>query len=214
VVRSRRRPAAANTPQAPAGGGFEALYDAAVGDVLHGTGKESFEAMRMLKSITARPYQPANGAQYPASAFGRSLQQIAQLVKADVGLEVAFAESGGWDTHAGQGAAQGQLSQRLREFGLGLAALYRDLGDQMADVVIMTMSEFGARRARTARAAPITDTHLLSSPWAAAYVAGVSPDNGRDWHLKSSSKVAIWPSPPTSAMSSAKLRNAISACAT
>lgn len=130
-----------------AAGGFESLYDGAVGDVLHGTGKESFEAMKMLKSITARPYTPASGAQYPRGRFGDALRQIAQLIKADVGVEIAFAESGGWDTHVGQGAAQGQLAQRLREFGQGLAALYRDLGDRMDDTVILTMSEFG----RTAR---------------------------------------------------------------
>jgi uncharacterized protein (DUF1501 family) len=123
------------------------LYDGAVGDVLHGTGKESFEAMKMLKNITARHYVPADGAQYPRGRFGDALRQIAQLIKADVGVEIAFAESGGWDTHVGQGAAQGQLAQRLREFGQGLAALYRDLGDRMNDTVILTMSEFG----RTAR---------------------------------------------------------------
>jgi uncharacterized protein (DUF1501 family) len=128
-------------------GGFESLYEGAVGDVLHGTGKESFEAMKLLKSITSRPYAPANGAQYPRGRFGDALQQIAQLIKADVGVEIAFAESGGWDTHVGQGGAQGQLAQRLREFGQGLAALYRDLGDHMDDTVILTMSEFG----RTAR---------------------------------------------------------------
>lgn len=130
-----------------AAGGFEALYDSAVGDVLGGTGKESFEAMKMLKSVTSKPYAPANRAQYPRSKFGQSLQQIAQLIKADVGVEVAFAESGGWDTHINQGASQGQLANRLREFSQGLAALYRDLGDRMSDVVILTMSEFG----RTAR---------------------------------------------------------------
>jgi uncharacterized protein (DUF1501 family) len=69
--------------------------------------------------------------------------QIAQLVKADVGLEVAFADVGGWDTHANQGAARGQLSNRLKEFGDGLAALYSDLGDRMRDVVVLTMTEFG-----------------------------------------------------------------------
>jgi len=127
--------------------GFEALYDGAVGDVLHGTGEESFEAIRMLKSLTAKPYVPAAGAKYPGGRFGLALQQIAQLIKADVGVEIAFAESGGWDTHVGQGAAQGRLARNLTEFGQGIAALYRDLGDRMDDVVILTMSEFG----RTAR---------------------------------------------------------------
>ena len=128
-------------------GGFEALYDDAVGDVLHGAGKESFDAIRMLKGINPQTYTAANGATYPNGRFGESLKQIAQLIKADVGVEVAFAEMGGWDTHANQGAAQGQLATRLTEFGRGISALYRDLGDRMNDVVILTMSEFG----RTAR---------------------------------------------------------------
>ena len=123
--------------------GFESLYDDAVGDVLNGTGKETFEALRQLRAITAQNYVPANKARYPRGKFGESLQQIAQLIKADVGLEIAFAESGGWDTHANQGASQGTLARRLGEFGNGLAALYSDLGDRMSDVVILTMSEFG-----------------------------------------------------------------------
>jgi uncharacterized protein (DUF1501 family) len=125
--------------------GFETLYDSAVGDVLHGTGKESFEAISLLKKANPGTYTPAAGVTYPAGRFGESLQQIAQLVKADVGVEVAFAETGGWDTHVNQTP---QLNERLREFGQGITALYRDLGDRMADVVILTMSEFG----RTARA--------------------------------------------------------------
>jgi uncharacterized protein (DUF1501 family) len=127
--------------------GFETLYDDAVGDVLHGTGKESFEAIAALKKINPNSYVPARGANYPPGRFGDSLRQIAQLVKADVGVEVAFADMGGWDTHANQGTTTGQLSLRLREFGAAIAALYADLGDRMADVTILTMSEFG----RTAR---------------------------------------------------------------
>jgi uncharacterized protein (DUF1501 family) len=130
-----------------AASGFETLYDDAVGDVLHGTGTESFAAIRILRRVNPRTYVPANGAQYPNTGFGTSLKQIAQLVKADVGMEVAFADMGGWDTHVNQGAAQGQLAQRLREFSGAIAALYQDLGDRMADVTILTMSEFG----RTAR---------------------------------------------------------------
>ncbi len=131
---------------APSGvaGGFETLYENAVGDVLHGTGKESFEAIAVLNRITPGSYVPSNGAVYPAGRFGESLKQIAQLVKAGVGVEVAFAEMGGWDTHTNQ---PNRLTQQLREFGQGVAALYNDLGDTMNDVVILTMSEFG----RTAR---------------------------------------------------------------
>jgi uncharacterized protein (DUF1501 family) len=127
--------------------GFESLYDGAVGDVLHGTGQETFEALKELRAITSKPYAPATGANYPRGKFGEALMQIAQLIKAGVGVEVAFAESGGWDTHANQGGAQGNLGRNLQQFGQGLAALYTDLGDRMNDVVILTMSEFG----RTAR---------------------------------------------------------------
>ncbi|MDF2440686.1 MAG: hypothetical protein JWN98_1670 [Abditibacteriota bacterium] len=123
--------------------GFEALYDQAVGDVLHGAGKESFEAMKMIEGLKPGTYVPARGARYPRGKLGESLQQIAQLIKAGVGVEVAFAETGGWDTHAAQGSAQGSLARRLQEFGDAIKALYVDLGDRMADVTILTMSEFG-----------------------------------------------------------------------
>jgi uncharacterized protein (DUF1501 family) len=123
--------------------GFEALYERGVQDQLRATGKETFEAVKMLKAADPLRYQPANGAEYPRGRFGESLRQIAQLIRADVGLEIAFVDSGGWDTHAVQGNAQGQLANRLREFAEGLAALDRDLGDRMADVVVLTMSEFG-----------------------------------------------------------------------
>jgi uncharacterized protein (DUF1501 family) len=99
--------------------------------------------MKMLKAADPAQYQPAAGADYPRSAFGQALKQIAQLIKADVGVEVAFADLGGWDTHINQGAAQGQLATRLDDFARGLAALTRDLGDRLADTVVITMSEFG-----------------------------------------------------------------------
>jgi uncharacterized protein (DUF1501 family) len=97
----------------------------------------------MLRQANSQSYVPADGAQYPTSAFGQSLLQIAQLVKSNIGLQVAFADLGGWDTHANQGSVRGQLANRLKEFGDGLAALYRDLGDRMRNVVIVTMTEFG-----------------------------------------------------------------------
>jgi uncharacterized protein (DUF1501 family) len=123
--------------------GFESLYERGVKDILHGTGRETFDAVKMLKSANPQRFAPENGAQYPRGRLGESLKQIAQLIKADVGLEVAFADMGGWDTHANQGNEKGQLALRLTEFSESLAALYRDLGDRMADVVILTMSEFG-----------------------------------------------------------------------
>lgn len=128
-------------------GGFESIYDQSVGDVLGGTGRETFEAVNFLKKINPAQFQPDNGAQYPRTPFGQSLLQIAQMIKANVGLEVAFTDIGGWDTHSNQGSARGQLALRLTEFGAGISALVKDLGARMDDVVILTMSEFG----RTAR---------------------------------------------------------------
>ena len=111
--------------------------------MLHSTGREAFDAVKMLKGANLGQYTPANGAEYPRSAFGEALRQIAQLVKADVGLEVAFAESGNWDHHVNEGAAVGVLATRLDDLARGVTALVRDLGDRMQDVVILTMSEFG-----------------------------------------------------------------------
>jgi len=124
-------------------GAFEALYASAADQLLNGTAREAFEATKMLASADPSRYAPENGAEYPRSPFGQALQQIAQLIKADVGLEIAFTELGGWDTHVNQGAAQGQLAARLDDFARGLAALAVDLGDRMADIVLLTMSEFG-----------------------------------------------------------------------
>jgi uncharacterized protein (DUF1501 family) len=122
---------------------FESQYAAAADSVLNGTGKEAFDAIKMLKIADPSKYQPENGADYPRSPFGQALRQIAQLTKANVGLEVAFADLGGWDTHVNQGAAEGQLANRLDDFGRAVAALVADLGDRMADTVVLTMSEFG-----------------------------------------------------------------------
>jgi len=123
--------------------GFEDMYDGAVRDALHGTGKETFEAIEYLKKNDPARYQPAEGAVYPRSKYGDGLKQIAQLIKADIGVEMAFAETPGWDHHAAEGGAEGQIANRLRDLGQALAAFHRDLGDRMADVVVVTMTEFG-----------------------------------------------------------------------
>ena len=125
------------------GASFEAEYAAAADSILNGTGREAFEAIKMLKVSDPSRYEPEHGAEYPRSPFGQALKQIAQLTKADVGLEVAFADVGGWDTHVNQGAGQGQLAGRLDDFARSLGALATDLGDRLADTVILTMSEFG-----------------------------------------------------------------------
>jgi uncharacterized protein (DUF1501 family) len=122
---------------------FEQEYAAAADRVLTRTGQEAFDAMRQLRSADPGRHQPEHGAQYPRSPFGEALRQIAQLVKADIGLEVAFAESGQWDHHVNEGAANGQLGARLDDFARAIAALATDLGSRMQDVVVLTMSEFG-----------------------------------------------------------------------
>ena len=122
---------------------LEALYRTGRADIIHGAGSEMFDAIKMLRSADPSRYAPAAGAEYPRTPFGQRLMQIAQLIKADVGVEIAFADVGGWDTHVNQGGATGQLAQRLTDFAGSIAALATDLGDRMDDVVILTMSEFG-----------------------------------------------------------------------
>jgi uncharacterized protein (DUF1501 family) len=125
---------------------FESMYENTLDTTLHGTGKETFNAVKVMQSIQKQPYVPANGANYGNGGFGKSLQQIAQLIKANVGVEVAFADIGGWDTHVNEVGGQptnGQLANNLTQFGQALAAFYQDRGDRMEDVTLVTMSEFG-----------------------------------------------------------------------
>jgi uncharacterized protein (DUF1501 family) len=123
--------------------GFEAMFDQHFNDPLAETGKETFEAVNYLKKVNPGQYKPENGAQYPRTPFGNALLQIGQLIKSGVGLEVAFTDIGGWDTHVNEGNARGQLGNLLTQFSAGIAALYTDLGQRMDDVVVLTMSEFG-----------------------------------------------------------------------
>jgi len=126
---------------------FQAMYDESSDAVLHGTGEETFEAVKMLKSADPAQYKPAAGVTYPNGAFGNSLKQVAQLLKANLGVEAAFSDIGGWDTHQNQGGANGQLANRLKEFSETIAAFWKDMGDDAENVTLVTMSEFG----RTAR---------------------------------------------------------------
>lgn len=126
-------------------GALEKLYSNSGDPLFRQGGKSLFEAMARLRAIESRI--PPSTATYSAGRFGNGLKQIARLIKADLGLEVAFTEIEGWDTHVAEGGASGQLANRLKELGEGLAAFYQDLGDRMEDVVLVTMSEFG----RTAR---------------------------------------------------------------
>jgi uncharacterized protein (DUF1501 family) len=104
-----------------------------------------FKTIATLDQLQATDYQPANGAQYPDDEFGLGLKQVAQLIKADVGLEVACVDLGGWDTHENQGTLAGEFNTLLTTLSNGLAAFYHDLRDYMAGVTVVTMSEFGRR---------------------------------------------------------------------
>ena len=126
---------------------LEALYRTGSADLVHSSGSEMFDAVKVLRAADPQRYLPEHGADYPRSQLGQRLLQIAQLIKADVGLEIAFADVGGWDTHVNEGSSNGQLAGRLDDFARSIAALVTDLDDRMDDVVILTMSEFG----RTAR---------------------------------------------------------------
>jgi len=122
---------------------FEDLYAGAATGLLSTSSREAFEAVQTLKRVDPAQYRPADGVDYPRGRLGKAMLEIAQLIKADVGLQVAFADVTGWDTHVNQGAGEGQLAARLDELGQSLAAFTRDLGARMRDVVVLTMSEFG-----------------------------------------------------------------------
>ena len=134
-------------PATPAAAAFEAMYGASGDRIFHSTGEETFDAVKMLRAANPAQYKPAAGADYPASEFGNSMKQIAQLLKANLGVEAAFNDVNGWDTHHNQGSVNGQLANRLTDFSTAIAAFWRDLGDEAANVTLVTMSEFG----RTAR---------------------------------------------------------------
>jgi len=131
----------------PAASAFQAMYGDSGDSIFHTTGDETFEAVKMLRAANPAQYKPAPGVDYPNNEFGNNMKQIAQLLKANLGVEAAFTDVSGWDTHQNQGGVNGQLSDRLREFSSSIAAFWRDLGDDAQNVTLVTMSEFG----RTAR---------------------------------------------------------------
>src|SRR3989442_12544621 len=136
-----------NPKAAPMSNTFEAMYANSVDTVMHGTGQETFDAVKMLKAADPAKYTPSANANYPRGRFGESLKQLAQLIKANLGVQVAFADIGGWDHHVNEGSTQGQIANVLTEFSQSISSLWTDLGELAEDTVIVTMSEFG----RTAR---------------------------------------------------------------
>jgi len=123
---------------------FEDLYDQTSSGLLKETGKESFDAVKMLKKVDVKNYKPDNSIVYPNTSLGNALKQVAQLIKMDVGLEVAFAESGGWDTHFNQGTELGVFARNANDLSGSIAAFWNDMGATFQDdVTVMTMTEFG-----------------------------------------------------------------------
>jgi uncharacterized protein (DUF1501 family) len=122
-----------------AAGILESMYATTTDAQLMAQGKGTFEALKMIAAINRQAYTPAAGVQY-FGEFGNALRQIAHLIKADVGVEAAFADIAGWDHHSNEAP---QLTGLLQQFGTSLAAFVRDMGDRMDDIVLVTMSEFG-----------------------------------------------------------------------
>lgn len=120
---------------------LEKMYATSPDKALSRTGNDAFAALKIIRGINQQPFNQTLQQQYgQAGELGRGLQQIARLIKADVGVETAFAEMGGWDHH---GQEPAQMVNQLRQFGMALSAFSQDLGDRMEDIVLVTMSEFG-----------------------------------------------------------------------
>lgn len=122
--------------------GTPAEHASAAQDLLSEAAGSTLEAVEQLRALAAKPYE--NQGLYPTSDLGMKLRQVAQLIKADLGLEVVEVDLNGWDTHAGQGqGAGGQFGALASQLGEAVGAFARDLGDRMDDVLVMTMTDFG-----------------------------------------------------------------------
>lgn len=139
AIQMRGNPGGANI----AAKSFEDLYQQTSSSLLKQTGKESFDAVKMLQKTDIKNYKPANNVIYPNTPLGSSLKQIAQLIKMDVGLEIAFTESNGWDTHFNQGTDKGLFARNVADLSGCIAAFWNDMGAYQDDVTVMTMTEFG-----------------------------------------------------------------------
>ncbi len=113
-------------------------------DMLAVAAQQTFASMAVLGKIDTVNYVP-NGRVYQENEFGQAMRMVAQLIKAEVGVEVACIDLGGWDTHVAQGGASGTLANLLTELADGLTAFYEDLQAQMGNVTVVVMSEFGRR---------------------------------------------------------------------
>ncbi|MEP7354033.1 MAG: DUF1501 domain-containing protein [Acidobacteriota bacterium] len=122
---------------------MESMYATTTDKAIGRSGKDAFDAMKLIKSISQGQNTPRGGSQQlygQGGELGRNLQQLARLIKADAGVEAAFAEINGWDHHSNENP---QLNNLLRQFSSALAGFSLDMGDRMEDIVLVTMSEFG-----------------------------------------------------------------------
>jgi len=113
-------------------------HEGAAQDLLAETAQTTLDGIKLIKQKMAGGYVSA--VKYPTTDLGHKLEEVARVIKSDVGLEVAEIDYGGWDTHQNQGTQYGGLVQGLAE---GLSAFARDLGDRMNDVLVLTLSDFG-----------------------------------------------------------------------
>lgn len=128
------------------------------------TGRMFLQDLNFLRSVASTSYTPANGAVYPSNGFAKQLQQLAQLIKTDCGLEVMTISHGGWDTHSSQGGVSGNQANRMLELSQSLAAFRTDLGSWGDGLTIIVMSEFGREAGENASGG--TD-HGHASAWMA-----------------------------------------------
>ena len=115
------------------------------GDPLDPLAGEALQTLEAVGGLDPLGYKPAFKAIYLDDEFGLGLRQIAMLAKAEVGLEVACLDVGGWDTHIAQGGSEGNMARLLASLADGLRAFYQDLGDRTANLTMVVMSEFGRR---------------------------------------------------------------------
>ncbi len=120
------------------------LYDPGKDEVAH-AGRETLAVLDALQKIDPDKYKPSHNAQYPDTDLGRGMRQTACLIRADLGLEVAALDRGGWDTHYAQGSTVGILSLSLDDLAKSLSAFSTDLGTEMSRVTVVVMTEFGRR---------------------------------------------------------------------
>ncbi len=122
---------------------FEALYSQSNQGLMAQSGSESVDALHTIKRLGLDRDDSSSAARYPKTSFGKHCQQVARMIRADIGLEIVFLESTGWDTHVQQGTVNGQFQRVASDFAQSISALWNDLGSKQDDVCIMTMTEFG-----------------------------------------------------------------------